>query len=68
MLPWGRMLQAGLRAGVAPGAFWALSLREWRALMAPQAQRGEAMSRGSLSALMAAYPDTKETDDDRERV
>ena len=51
------MLRAALSAGIAPDAFWRLSLREWRWLAG---ERGEAMSRAQLAALMGAYPDGEE--------
>ena len=53
MLPWGAMLRAALSAGIAPEAFWRLSLREWRWL----AGGGGGMSRGRLAAMIAAHPD-----------
>ncbi|CAN5340502.1 hypothetical protein BH09PSE2_BH09PSE2_03470 [soil metagenome] len=48
---------AALRLGVAPAAFWGLSLREWRALTATN--RGEAgpLGRASFDALLADHPD-----------
>jgi len=52
--PWARMLSAGTRLGIAPGLFWRLSLREWRALnTAPR----EALNRADFEALAAAHPD-----------
>ena len=54
LFPWGAMLRAALAAGIAPEAFWRLSLREWRWL----AGGGDAMSRGRLAVLMGAYPDS----------
>jgi uncharacterized phage protein (TIGR02216 family) len=54
MFPWGAMLRAALSAGIAPEAFWRLSLREWRWLAA----QGDGMSRGRMMALMEAFPDT----------
>ena len=54
MFPWRDMLRAALAAGITPDAFWRLSLREWRWLAG---ERGDAMSRGQLAALMGAYPD-----------
>jgi len=53
MLPWDAMLRAALTAGIAPEAFWRLSLREWRWL----AGKGEGMDGARLAALMGAYPD-----------
>ncbi|MFN3910787.1 phage tail assembly chaperone [Hyphomonas sp.] len=57
MLPWGEMLRAALAAGLPPAAFWRLSLREWRWIAASRGGPG----RGELEALMAQYPDDKET-------
>lgn len=54
--PWRRWLAAGFAAGVAPAAFWRLSVREWRALSGSAA---EALDRAGLLALAAQYPDAK---------
>ena len=54
MLPWGAMWRAALRAGVGPGEFWRLSVREWRWLAGAS---GDGMSGARLEALMAAFPD-----------
>ena len=54
LFPWRAMLRAALAAGIAPEAFWHLSLREWRWL---SGGRGAAMDRGRLAALMGVYPD-----------
>ncbi len=54
MFPWRDMLRAALSAGIAPDAFWRLSLREWRWLAG---NSGDAMGRARLAALMRAYPD-----------
>lgn len=53
--PWGAWLSAALRLGLAPAAFWRLSLREWRLLTAP----GPAapMTRADLAALAQRFPD-----------
>lgn len=56
--PWGRLLQAGLRLGLTPEAFWRLSLREWQ-LMSSTRQSAP-LGRKHLEDLMAAFPD-KET-------
>ena len=40
--------------GIAPEAFWRLSLAEWRALTA---QESDALSRGDFEALSRRYPD-----------
>ena len=53
---WPAMLRAALAMGVAPEAFWRLSLKEWRMLTAPAA--GEApMNRAAFDALAARWPD-----------
>jgi hypothetical protein len=48
------MLRAALSAGIAPEAFWRLSLREWRWLAG---NGGDAMSRMRFAVLMSAFPD-----------
>lgn len=55
MTPWPALLRlAATRFGIAPEAFWRLSLAEWRALT----EEGPAgLSRQGLEALMAAWPD-----------
>ena len=56
MTPWGEMLRVAMRLGVAPEAFWRLSLREWR--MLTEAPRGTAqMGREGLRRLMEDWPD-----------
>lgn len=54
-IPWSDWLQAALRAGLGPDAFWRLSLAEWRLLQ----PRGSALTRGEFDALLAAHPDEK---------
>ncbi|NUN67492.1 phage tail assembly chaperone [Pseudanabaena biceps] len=49
------MLRTAAGLGVAPEAFWRLSLREWRWLTAPRG--GPALGRDGLRALMERYPD-----------
>ena len=54
MLPWAAMWRAALRAGVGPGEFWRLSVREWRWL----AGAGEGVMSGDrLEGLMRDFPD-----------
>jgi len=55
MTPWGEMLRLAATMGVAPEAFWRLSLKEWRALTGG----GEvaALTRAGLEALADAHPD-----------
>lgn len=56
MTPWGEMLRLAARMGVAPEAFWRLSLREWR--MLTEAPRGTApLGREGLRRLMEDWPD-----------
>lgn len=56
MTPWGEMLRLAATMGVAPEAFWRLSLREWR--MLTQAPRGTArLGREELARLMEVWPD-----------
>mgnify|MGYP005815583685 CR=1 FL=1 len=53
---WAPMLRGALTMGIAPEAFWRLSLKEWR--MLTEAERGPApMGRGRLDALMERWPD-----------
>lgn len=47
------MLRAALAAGIAPEAFWRLSVKEWRALCAG----GSSLSAEGLRELIASYPD-----------
>ena len=53
---WGAMMALAARAGVAPEAFWRLSLNEWRMLTATPAQ-ATPMGRGELKRLAEAWPD-----------
>jgi hypothetical protein len=53
--PWFAMLAAAQRIGVAPADFWRLSLKEWRALIAPPP--GAGMSRSAFEALAQQFPD-----------
>ena len=56
MTPWGEMLRLAAAMGVAPEAFWRLSLREWR--MLTEVPRGTApMGREGLARLMEGWPD-----------
>jgi uncharacterized phage protein (TIGR02216 family) len=53
---WAPMLRAALALGIPPGAFWRLSLKEWR--MLTEVERGPApMERGRLDELMGRWPD-----------
>lgn len=54
---WPALLRlAAVRFGVAPAAFWALSLPEWRALVAEPAGP-DPLTRREFDALAAACPD-----------
>jgi hypothetical protein len=51
---WCALIAFAHAAGVAPAAFWRLSLREWRALTRSQTDR---LSHAGLDALMQQFPD-----------
>ena len=53
---WGAMLRAALALGVAPEAFWRLSLKEWRMLTEP-AGGGTSLDRAGFDALAVRWPD-----------
>nr|WP_316628993.1 phage tail assembly chaperone [uncultured Brevundimonas sp.] len=56
MTPWGEMLRLAGAMGVAPEAFWRLSLKEWRMLThTPQA--AAPLGREGLARLMEVWPD-----------
>lgn len=57
-IPWGGLMAAGLRMGLAPDAFWRTSLAEWRLLIAG-APGGEAMGRAQFEVLLRAFEDTE---------
>jgi uncharacterized phage protein (TIGR02216 family) len=50
------MMQAALALGVAPEAFWRLSLKEWRMLTSRPAITAPIVRR-ELNELMCAWPD-----------
>lgn len=54
-MSWAAPLRLALALGLAPEAFWRLSLKEWRVLT--QAPPAPVLSRADLSALIARYPD-----------
>lgn len=56
MTGWGPMLRTAIALGVAPEAFWRLSLREWRLLTERPAEPAP-MGRGDLERMAAAWPD-----------
>lgn len=51
---WARLLSVAQILGVAPPAFWRLSVKEWRALAAPAQQT---LTRAGLEALARRFPD-----------
>lgn len=56
------MLRFAVRQGLAPGAFWQLSVTEWRALTeaAGAASPGSGgLDRAGLEALLSRFPDKK---------
>lgn len=53
---WAAMLRAAAAMGVAPEAFWRLSLKEWRMLTAPVASEAP-MDRAGFESLAARWPD-----------
>ncbi len=55
MSGWDAALRLAVSLGLAPDAFWRLSLREWRALTARPAAPG--LDRAALDALIARFPD-----------
>lgn len=59
MLPWADMLRAAADAGIAPEAFWRLSLKEWRWLAGGA---GGALPRDAFAALSTDYPDKERQD------
>jgi uncharacterized phage protein (TIGR02216 family) len=52
--PWRALLAAAAQLGVAPAAFWRLSLREWRAIAGAHV---DALSREAFHALATRFPD-----------
>ena len=55
---WGEMLRLAVGLGVAPEAFWRLSLKEWRWLTQAQGQPSP-MGRGEMERLMETWPDDR---------
>ena len=56
MRVWAEMLQAGVRMGVAPEAFWRLSLREWRMLTMVDGPAGP-LGRAAFEQMAGQWPD-----------
>ncbi|MBO9545696.1 phage tail assembly chaperone [Caulobacter sp.] len=54
-MSWAAPLRLAMSLGIAPEAFWRLSLKEWRALTETPA--APVLTRTDLSALIARYPD-----------
>ena len=54
-MSWAEPLRLAVRLGVAPEAFWRLSLKEWRALTEPAPS--PALTRAGFDALIVRYPD-----------
>jgi uncharacterized phage protein (TIGR02216 family) len=54
--PWAAMLRTGAALGVAPEAFWLLSLREWR-MLTERPTASEPMGRSELERMAEAWPD-----------
>ncbi len=52
---WAGMLRLALAMGLAPGAFWRLSLREWG--MLTERAAGSSMARAELERMAEAWPD-----------
>ena len=52
---WAEPLRLAVRLGIAPHAFWRLSLVEWRALT--ETPPSPVLTRSGLTALIARYPD-----------
>ena len=55
MSGWSDALRLAVRLGLAPEAFWRLSLKEWRALT--EAPVMPVLSRAGLADLIDRYPD-----------
>jgi uncharacterized phage protein (TIGR02216 family) len=54
-LPFDAWLRLAARIGIPPRDFWALSLKEWRALTAPSGPAP--LGRAELEALRHQFPD-----------
>ncbi len=52
------LAHAACRLGIAPRAFWQLSLREWQALAGPP--EPAPLPRSGLTELLNTYPDTRD--------
>ena len=56
MTPWAEMLRTAAALGIAPEAFWRLSLRDWRMLVAAPAGTAS-LGRAGLERMMEGWPD-----------
>ena len=54
--PWAELLRRAVRLGVAPEAFWRLSLKEWRMLTQGPSSAAP-IGRDGLERMMEAWPD-----------
>ncbi len=64
LLPWARLLYQAGSLGIAPSAFWQVSVAEWRALVTPDPALGQGMSRANLNQLALRFPDEEVPLDD----
>lgn len=60
--PWADRLRLAARLGINPGAFWSLTVREWRALTRMPAQE-QPLTREEFDRLSRAWPDEGITHD-----
>jgi uncharacterized phage protein (TIGR02216 family) len=56
--PWGEMMRAAALLGIAPEAFWRLSLKEWR-MLAGGGLRAGAPSRATMERMQERWPDER---------
>jgi len=56
-MPWAELLAAALRVGVAPAAFWQLSIAEWNMIMGGLREGARPLSHAEFKALAARFPD-----------
>jgi len=56
MTSWPEMMRAASAMGIAPEAFWKLSVREWRWLTMPPGEAGP-LGRAGLDEMMRRWPD-----------
>lgn len=64
VLPWSQLIAAAPQFSLTPSTFWALSVREWRALVG----EGQGLDSARLTELSAAFPDdavTRKTKESR---